>query len=1084
MIDAQDSTPFHLLIEFARTSEGDDPFAYSFTRQEYLLRMPSGVREVLTIDWQGGLLDDLRALQRGAPSPERVQRLGVRLRGLLDEAGWGALEARILEALDEGRQVQLSLRSSAAELFALPWELIPLEHSGQALAELPGVLLRYEWPGTQTPPPPPPQRDPRLLFAWSDAGGAVPHEAHTAALSEAGRGEWLRFEPARDALPRVRVEALAESLDAHPPTALHLLCHGAASGHQVGLALQDRVLDAGALRRLLAPHAGTLRLVVLNACDSGDTAALGSTLGGLALALHRAGIQAVISSRVAMSAQGSIRLTERLYRDLLTRRRPLEDAFLEARRELANRPGLDWAALQLHSRAADGLRTSPPRPHGLPVTARVQLGDQTLRLRQVPAGRHHLAQPLAEPDAPRRADRALEGFLIADTVVTAGQWRSLMGQGEATPQGQRPMDQVSWLDAVRFCNRLSERDGRAPAYSVDGSSVTQLPDASGYRLPSYAEWEAAALAGSPGPWCFGDGFGELEEYAWFGEPITATPHPVAQKRPNAWGLYDMHGNQREWVEESSGALSAALTGPRAQRRIARGGDVWADARACRAESWSDHDADTRAQGLGFRVAASVPRDAERAERADRAREASELYARASRCIAEGDSAQARELLLEVVRLLDTLEGSPEASRANAKLRLGILEAEAGRLDEARRWYLQALEHQRTIGDLEEQCDTLHNLGALHAEHGHVAEAIRWYEQAVELLNSLGKAEGEADTCHNLGVLLHEARDYSEAMRWYRRALALRERLPGWEGVAWTRHNMGLLERLVGHFEEAAAHFQAALELRERGQDSEGVIASGFQLAKLCVQLGRHDQARALLARVEALQEAAGDHGGVLRCHHLLALMRARELDAEGERLEAMRHWFAAARLAADFNDPQRATLHAEQALAHAQALGDPAWTAPILQDLVRFAELRGDLREVERWLEELRALAQAHGLPAREADASFALARAALGRGEVDRVESLTRRAIVLYKELESGDGVARAYSIMAALEWTRGRHQRSIRWRIRCASAFQELGDEAQLQRQVGNYTKLVEQAPAHLRDEAIAAWNAEGLPELGLNP
>ena len=107
--------------------------------------------------------------------------------------------------------------------------------------------------------------------------------------------------------------------------------------------------------------------------------------------------------------------------------------------------------------------------------------------------------------------------------------------------GQHPVERVSWLDAVKFCNKLSELEGRKPFYEITGETV-RVPDwkASGYCLPTEAEWEYA---------CGGDP-ADLEEHAWFEGNSGSATHPVGKKLTNRFGLHDMHGNVWEWCWDS------------------------------------------------------------------------------------------------------------------------------------------------------------------------------------------------------------------------------------------------------------------------------------------------------------------------------------------------------------------------------------------------------------------------------------------------------------------------------------------------------------------------------------------------------
>jgi CHAT domain len=179
--------------------------------------------------------------------------------------------------------------------------------------------------------------------------------------------------------------------DGRPVSVLHLLCHGGRAGRTWGLMLDGEAhddepvaVDAWRLRQLLAPHASTLRLVVVSACGS----AYGREFDSVAQALHRAGIQSVVASRFPLSVPGSIRVAQTMYEAMVGQHRSLEDAFLSARKQLARDAArLDWAGLQLYARQIDGNVTHPlragrvdgmPAAKTAPVAVREELGNLDL----------------------------------------------------------------------------------------------------------------------------------------------------------------------------------------------------------------------------------------------------------------------------------------------------------------------------------------------------------------------------------------------------------------------------------------------------------------------------------------------------------------------------------------------------------------------------------------------------------------------------------------------------------------------------------------------------------------------------------
>ena len=129
-------------------------------------------------------------------------------------------------------------------------------------------------------------------------------------------------------------------------------------------------------------------------------------------------------------------------------------------------------------------------------------------------------------------------FWIGKYEVTQGEFNAVLGRNPSHFPGDpnRPVEKVTFLDASRYCSALTQREREAG----------RLPTGYEYRLPSEAEWEYACRAGTTNLFSFGDDPSKAGQFAWTAENSEATTHPVGLKRPNPWGLYDMHGNVWEW----------------------------------------------------------------------------------------------------------------------------------------------------------------------------------------------------------------------------------------------------------------------------------------------------------------------------------------------------------------------------------------------------------------------------------------------------------------------------------------------------------------------------------------------------------
>jgi len=157
-------------------------------------------------------------------------------------------------------------------------------------------------------------------------------------------------------------------------------------------------------------------------------------------------------------------------------------------------------------------------------------------LRTLPAGHVELHDARRQ----RRWSVQLEAFEIGAVPVTKAQWAKVLDDVDG-PVAQSPLVDVSWLGAISFCNAASTSAGLTPAYNFSNGGVVWQTEASGYRLPTEAEWEYACRAGTSGPH-----YGPLNDIAWTSEDDVEDPQVVGSKSANAFGLHDTLGNVWEW----------------------------------------------------------------------------------------------------------------------------------------------------------------------------------------------------------------------------------------------------------------------------------------------------------------------------------------------------------------------------------------------------------------------------------------------------------------------------------------------------------------------------------------------------------
>ncbi len=242
----------------------------------------------------------------------------------------------------------------------------------------------------------------------------------------------------------------------------------------------------------------------------------------------------------------------------------------------------------------------PPTPPGVSAGETRELTALKIKFCWCPNGTFNMGSP-ADALGSERNEQQFEvslskGFWMQQTEVTQAQYEALMGVNPSHFRGDaNPVESVDFSDAKEFCRRLCELPPEKNSENL-------------YRLPTEAEWEYACRAGSTSSFCFGDDEGMLEEYGWFNKNANRTTHAVGGKKPNAWGLHDMHGNVSEWCRDFYAAYpSAAQTdphGPEAGDQITVRGGGWffvpQNARSAHRDAYQQA---ARYVGLGFRLVA-------------------------------------------------------------------------------------------------------------------------------------------------------------------------------------------------------------------------------------------------------------------------------------------------------------------------------------------------------------------------------------------------------------------------------------------------------------------------------------------------
>lgn len=235
--------------------------------------------------------------------------------------------------------------------------------------------------------------------------------------------------------------------------------------------------------------------------------------------------------------------------------------------------GADVTIAETKSPAA---AVSTPPKSGQPCSVTLP-GNVALDLAPIPAGTFTMGSPDSEEgrlldEGPQHQVTISKNFWLGKYPVTQTQYLALTGENPSVfrTDPSLPVEYVTWDNAVAFCKKLTEQE----------KAAGRVPAGYAYQLPTEAQWEYACRAGTKTPYA-----GDLEAMTWYDKNSNGTSHPVGQKKPNAWGLYDMHGNIRQWcIDKYLPYAADAVTDPvglKGQYRNIRGGAWYLYARYCR-----------------------------------------------------------------------------------------------------------------------------------------------------------------------------------------------------------------------------------------------------------------------------------------------------------------------------------------------------------------------------------------------------------------------------------------------------------------------------------------------------------------------